>query len=77
MHLKKTRPLFKSFEQVDCYFVDSCSSGSKSIFTTILKEAEKMNFVFHVTVSLIVMFGIGFSAGSNYCKGGSHLLFVI
>ncbi|XP_011414076.3 uncharacterized protein [Magallana gigas] len=34
-----------------------------------------MNFVFHVTVSLIVMFGIGFSAGSNYCKDNWVLIF--
>lgn len=37
-----------------------------------------MNFVFHVTVSLtalIVMFSIGFSAGSNYCKDNWVLFF--
>lgn len=36
-----------------------------------------MNFVFHVTVILNVMFDFGFSAESNSCKGTSHLLFVI
>lgn len=35
-----------------------------------------MNFIFYVTVILNV-FGFGFSAESNSCKGTSHLLFVI